>query len=136
MRKLICLVSMCFCLFAFGQAPLPDALLKAKTAFVVNDGVQNEQFDKFYNEIKKWGRFEIVQDRQKASIIVLLSARPGKKAVAVPVGNVTYSYSEAEHYIQILDARDETVLWSDFTGYWSNNPKGLVSNLRKKMERR
>jgi hypothetical protein len=58
-----------------AQAPLPEDLLKAKTAFVMNDGVRAKYFDDFYNRLKKWGRFEIVQDKQKADSIIALSKR-------------------------------------------------------------
>jgi hypothetical protein len=121
------------------KAPAPERLMRAKSAFVVNDGVWFKAFDKFYGEFKKWNRFQLVQSKEQADIIVVLSNSAGSLVggVSIPSGGVFVGGSESKFYMRITDARDGTPLWADMTGETllvSNSAKKMVSNLQKRMD--
>ncbi len=126
-----------------GQhAPLPERLLNAKTAFVMNDGTASKVFDKFYVELEKWGHFRIVQAKTEADVIIVLSSRPGELGGAVAMAGgtsgVVIAGSESRFYIRITDAEDATPLWSDNVGeatLVSNSAKKLVKNLKERVDR-
>ena len=126
---------------AAAQAPIPSKLRSAKTAFVVNDGSWYKVFDKFYGELKKWNRFRFVESKDQADIVIVLSTHAGSfgGAVLVPGPGVLLGGSESKFYMRITDARDDTPLWSDYTGeagLVSNSAKKLVSNLKKRIEQK
>jgi len=126
---------------AAGQAPIPTTLRNAKTAFVVNDGSWYKVFDKFYGELKKWDRFRFVESKSEADIVIVLSTNAGNLggAILIPGPGIALSGSESKFYLRIVDAHDETPLWSDYTGealLVSNSAKKLVSNLKKRMEQK
>jgi hypothetical protein len=54
------------------HAPLPEKLLTAKTIFVENH-CGARLGDKAYAELTKWGRFQVVTDRAKADVVLLVS---------------------------------------------------------------
>jgi hypothetical protein len=134
---------LCLSLFTISpllaqQAPIPDQLMTAKSAFVVNDGVWFKVYDKFYGELVKWNRFRLVQRSEDADITIVLSHTPGTLVggVAVPSGGVFIGGSESKYYMRITVAKDGTPLWADMTGeagLVSNSGKRLVSNLQKRM---
>jgi hypothetical protein len=135
MQRIAFLLLLCFPFPTFAQAPIPDALMKAKTAFVVNESAKAKDYDSLYNELNKWGRFELVQDKQKADIIIVLSAKIGEEsAMVAPGGGVFIGQSETKHYIRITKASDNSLLWSDAADHPHGNPKKLVSNLKKRIE--
>ncbi len=121
------------------KAPLPRKLLEAKTAWVVNDGSWSKAFDKFYAELKKWNRFQLVEAKDAADIVIVLSTQAGEFGGGVATsGGVVLAGTESKFYIRITDAKDGTPLWSDYTGEgWglvSNAPKKLVKTLKERME--
>ena len=55
-----------FCFIqTYAKTPIPEALLNAKTAVVINEGAEGKDFDKFCKRLKEWGRFELVQDQRR-----------------------------------------------------------------------
>jgi hypothetical protein len=139
MRKVMIALFLCFPFSAFAQAPIPDVLMNAKTAFIFNDGAWYKAYDKFYNEFKKWNRFEFVQEKERADIIIVLSNKPGELGVGIAGSNPIIGISESKFFLRITNARDGTPLWADYTGeafLVSNSPKKLVSNLRNRMEKK
>jgi len=127
--------------------PLPEALLNAKTAVVYDswaaDSIDNDKdFDKFCKELKKWGRFQFVQDRESADIVIYLSSRK------IEIRKSTAGLSPYERGLQrqeiytaneivIWDARNHTLLWSDsINDSTTKNPKFLVSRLKHRMEQK
>jgi hypothetical protein len=132
------------CLFCcsqtFAKEPLPEVLLNAKTAIVKNDGALEKDFAKFYDAMKKWGRFELVEERSKADIIVWLSADIKVRNIQIPSVNgsmgIVQSQNVIVYDIRILNEKDETPLWSDSTSVESSDPKRLVSNLQHKMKKK
>ena len=58
---------------ATKHAPFPDAVLSAKTIFIVNKSGFQSTADGAYEAFTKWGAFTIVSDRAKADLIVTLT---------------------------------------------------------------
>src|SRR5713226_577806 len=56
-------------------APLPDKVAKAKTVFYVNDTGNSRFGDDLYKELKKWNHWQVVTDRSKADLVLVLSQR-------------------------------------------------------------
>jgi hypothetical protein len=111
--------------------PLPEALLNAKTAFVLKLGATDNDFEKFYKALKKWGRFKLVQEIGNADIFIELSAGAGKRR----------SNERSEQKVEwetinmsIFSAWGNTLLWKDETTENSKDPGILVSNLKQKMK--
>ena len=120
---------------ATEKAPLPAKLATAKSAFLVNDGVSAKLLDKVYSELKKWNRFQIVESKQDADIVITLSRGATSGAFGairgVGVGAVVTDFS-----IRITDAKDDSQLWADaIDGGHSTWYAGdsIVSHLRKRM---
>jgi hypothetical protein len=61
--------------WAVDPAPLPKELQDAKVVFIVNQGAENSVLDNVYDQFKKWPRWTLTTDREKADIFVVLSAR-------------------------------------------------------------
>lgn len=140
MRKMI-FVAFLFCFFqAYAKTPpIPEALLNAKTAFVVNRGASVKDFEKLCNLLKEWGRFELVQDPKSADIFIEIYTRMQDRIVQSPnvgIGGGTTSIRGQVNYLSILDAREGTELWSDETSGDSKDPRQLVSNLKNKMKKK
>jgi len=55
--------------------PLPPQVMTAKTVYIDNQSGFAKMGDKCNEEIQKWGRFQVVQNRKQADLILLLSAR-------------------------------------------------------------
>ncbi len=103
------------------QAPLPPRLTSAKTAAVVNDGTWAKAYRKFFKALRKWNRFHLIENKEQADIVIILSNQPGTLSA---------------YQIRITDAKDGTLLWSDYGGpakfLLSNSPVKLVKHLRKR----
>lgn len=103
------------------QAPLPPRLTSAKTAAVVNDGTWAKAYRKFFKALRKWNRFHLIENKEQADIVIVLSNQLG----------TLHAYQ-----IRITDAKDGTLLWSDYGGaakfLLSNSPVKLVKHLRKR----
>ena len=78
MKKLLTVLFLCLPLVALAkkkeipQAPLPSAIVNAKTAFLVNGGGSSIAFDAFYAEMKQWGKYQIVGSPEEADLIIEL----------------------------------------------------------------
>jgi hypothetical protein len=151
MKKLIllfCLLFMVICAFAGDKAPVPQKLVTAKKAFVVNDGTPSKVFDKFYSEIKKWNRFSLVETKDQADVVIMLTAKNDSNSPSVvPVitggsdrstgGGVIVGANQPTYHLKITDAKDATPLWADSSAdvVWApNSPRKMVSSLRKRIE--
>jgi hypothetical protein len=54
-------------------APLPDKVVAAKTVFFINESGTARFGDDLYRQIKAWNRWDVVTDRGKADLILVLS---------------------------------------------------------------
>ena len=55
------------------HAPLPAKIAAAKMAFIDNQTGFEEAGDHCYEAFQKWGRYQLVNDRSKADLIIMLS---------------------------------------------------------------
>jgi len=129
------LLLLCSSLYAFAQAPVPEFLFSAKAAYLINEGATARHFDDFYNELKKWGHFEFVQEKEKADVVIVLSTRSDDFTVVGSRGSIVGA-TGTKHYIRITKASDDTPLWSDTTGEWRTNPRNLVLDLKQRMRKK
>ncbi len=138
MRRMI-FVALLLCFFqAYAKTPpIPESLLNAKTAFVVNRGASVKDLEKLCNLLKEWGRFELVQDQKSADIVIKISTRLQDRMVqSAGVGGGINTIQGLVNCLSIVDARDGTELWSDETSGDSKDPRQLVSNLKNKMKKK
>jgi hypothetical protein len=138
MRKTIFASFLLLCFIqAYAKDP-PEALYKAKTAVVINAGAEGKDFDKFREYLQKWGRFEFVQERSKADIIITLSSKEGKLNQETPGlgGGIMTTIPVRINDYRIIDAKDESLLWSDQTPPASKDTEILVSRLQKKLKKK
>jgi hypothetical protein len=101
--------------------PLPDAVLHAHTIYLENETGFNElQYTTIF-ELNKWGRFDLVESREKADLIMRLDS--GNHVRAVPQGQLPSAgggnaVEESEiprghTRVSLLDPKTNTLLWSD-----------------------
>src|SRR5438034_2204640 len=76
-------IAMSISLVAF-QAPIPRTLLAAKRAYLVNEAGDLKRFDTLATELRKWGRFELVDQKDSADVLIFF----GKK-IKGQAGSVT-----------------------------------------------
>jgi hypothetical protein len=69
--------------------PLPPQIVAAKTVYIDNQSGITKLGDRCYTEIQKWGRFQVVQDRKQADLILLLSAREYVRGYVTSGGGTT-----------------------------------------------
>jgi hypothetical protein len=126
-----------FCFIqTYAKTPIPEALLNAKTAVVINQGSDAKDFEKFCTLLSEWGRFELVPDSGKADIIIRLSTKLEIKTVQMPstaggLGGMN-TQQVIVSTVNITNARDGSQLWTGETP--SKNPKNLVSDLKNKLK--
>jgi hypothetical protein len=89
---------------AVDPAPLPKEIKSAKTVFVFNQGAEPGILDVVYDELRKWPRWELTDDHEKADLIIVLSARSyfygmtnfgnaSATATATTYGNTTVAHA-------------------------------------------
>ncbi len=124
----------------YAKTPIPEALWNAKTALVANQGAEAKDFEKLCKLLKEWGRFELVESRGGADIVIMLSTRPANRNVRLPNTGGGYGGVRTQQvlvsYMNIIDARDNTQLWEYETPGSSKDPKILVSKLRSEMKKK
>jgi hypothetical protein len=117
------------------RASLPTSVLSARTVYVDNQTTSAELQNTAYTEISKWGRLQIVEDPQKADIILRLSS--GSSVRFVPGGENPPAYDPkaarqnwtgadeamplGSTRISVVDPKSGNSLWSDVRK--TNNPK-------------
>ncbi len=126
---------------ALQTDPLPGPLVAAKKLFLVDDSGDRKAYDKFCQELKKWGRFTIVTAQGESDAIAVLTTRADYSAT-VHSGNVftgagTFATFPVNYlYLKVFDAKTGLPLWSDGAEKWTSAghaPSALVSNLKKRM---
>jgi len=138
--------------------PLPSQIMSAKTVFIDNQSGQAKIGDRAYEQVKKWGRFQVVQDRKQADLILLLTAHEynngyvttggGQTGTVDDNGNIntrsdpayTSPVTVGYTYLTVVDPKTRENLWSEskrwgnlYTGFHSAT-KGLIDELRKRIE--
>jgi hypothetical protein len=108
---------------AAALAPVPPALLNAKTVFISNAGADSGLFphpfsgdpdrpyNQFYGAMQSWGRYEIVGDPSRADIVIELQliAPPGPSS-----GNKVNGASDPLPMFRLVlyDRKTHYVLWA------------------------
>jgi len=129
--------------------PLPPQVTTAKTVYIDNQTGVSKVGDECYQAIQKWGRLQVLQDRKRADLILLLSYSAWHSATTGSVdengnskttSNATYAASEGYTYMTLIDPKTEESLWSDSKqrGSWYAGSDSaitrLVDELRKRMK--
>jgi len=132
--------------------PLPAKVVSARTVFLVNETDENKFGDKFYQELRKWNRWQIVADRTKADLVLVLSQResPGPMVTtgtATASGQtahgtvITGQIKSSSWHLYVLDATNGEMLWTTKTGeqgklwrMWSSIAKSLLSDIQKRLK--
>jgi hypothetical protein len=55
------------------HAPLPAMVLESKTIYIQNDSGWAEMADKAYTQLKAWGKYQIVDAKEKADLVLVLT---------------------------------------------------------------
>lgn len=150
MSKTLVVAFLLFAVSAYAKdkrAPLPDSIVKAKTVFIDNKAGSAKFADRCYDELSKWGRYTVVTDPQKADLIFRLTSEVHvvgyrQNASATATDNTAYAtgtstaISKGTTYLEVVDPKTNTVLWSDSRGYgmFHSATKGIVKELRDRVE--
>ncbi len=142
---------------AQGQkhSKLSSKVLSAKSIYFDDRTGVAAVGDKAMGQLKKWGRFQIVQDRSRADLIILLSADPYKGGYIIlsggqtgtvdkngnidvdPVPNFNRLAPVRYAYLTVIDPKTGENLWSD-SHRWGGLLTGFNSvgeRLIKELER-
>ena len=103
-----------------AQAPLPKALVDAKTAYLVNDGAGQGTYDDLADELRKWGRFTLVDDPTGSDVTITLGGLKAFKGWPMTITRTS----------------DKAPLWADKQkkGLTKNVAQSLVKALRERLE--
>ena len=132
-------------------APLPDKVVKAKTVFYVNDTGNSRFGDDLYRELKKWNRWQVVTDRSKADLVLVLSQRETVEG-AIATGTTTTTGNTAtgtavaapiktsSWFIHLIDPGNGETLWTTrhtlggrLWQSWGSVARSLLSDVQKRM---
>jgi len=98
--------------WAVNPAPLPKEIRAARTLFIVNQGIEPGTMDVVYDEISKWSRWILIDDREKADVVVVLSAQRyvyGMYGSATSTGRTTQGIAvpiiQDTRYLIVVDAK-------------------------------
>ena len=145
-RVLVVLLCTSAC-FAYRHAPLPPALMSAKTIYIENNSGQAKLADRCYDELSKWGRFKILSDPKQADVIFQIGTHVrtygySGHSTTDSSGNSNTSLTEDSAGFTTISIVNPTgqVLWSDtrrwgnlFTGFRSAT-REVINELRKRMD--
>jgi hypothetical protein len=129
MRKLIAAICIFTSVYAAAgrnrkdipPAPLPAVVANAHKAFLTNGGGSDLAYDAFYDQMKKWGKYQIVGSPEEADLIVELAYRVEHGGTRVWSSNNSYDGTTQVHSAQIVDpqlvltiydAKSKNSLWS------------------------
>lgn len=126
------------------KAPLPERLFEAKTVYIDNQSQRAEILDKAYTALKEWNRYQIVEDKSKAELIVVLTVSSeirGSYTTGSVNGygqiNATTNPTRVGYTtLVVLDPTNGQSLFAD-TRRWhpfGSATKDAVKELRKRME--
>ncbi len=136
MRRITLAVFLLFFVQAYAKNP-PEALYNAKKAVLVNGGAPEKDYAKFRDKLQQWGRFEFVQDRSAADIVITLSSKEKNMTMERPGGGGVLSTIPVRvNYYRITNAADDSLLWTDETPGSSSDTEILVMDLQKKLKKK
>lgn len=116
-------------------APLPNDITNAKTVYLVNQTIEPKVADKAWKELQKWGRFEVVDDMEKADLVFRFR-HPSRDAFAViPFGPGVVRNDFVMLEIFNPQKSKQFPLWTVTKGgtlLVSNSGKDCIKELRKR----
>jgi hypothetical protein len=109
------------------RASLPTSVVSAKTVYVDNQTTAAELLNTAYTELSKWGRLQVVDNPQKADIVIRLSngnyvrfVPGGENAPAADPKAGKQNFAGADEAvppgstrISLIDPKTGNSLWSD-----------------------
>lgn len=132
------------------HAPLPAKVLAAKTIYIQNDSGYADMADKAYTQLKAWGKYQIVDAKEKAELVLVLAVtstqREGRSPSWVSVynsktggwtnGTVQTPSTETLNFSQLtlIDSATGEVAWSDRM-IWRRK-RSATQELIKSLQRR
>ena len=135
------------------HAPLPAKVLAAKTVYIQNDSNQPEIADKAYTQLKHWGRYQIVDSKDKADLVLLFtlayshtqhedsdyvslynSKTGGYTSGVVPSGTVTVTWTYTQ--MRVVDPSTSEVMWADERAWLRKHSATdeLMQSLRQRVD--
>lgn len=132
-------------------APVSDVVSNAKTVFIVNDSGTAKLGDAFYREVTKWNRWQVVTDRGKADLVLVVSES------SVVAGSITTATASATGttatgssisaplisqgwYLHVIDEKTGKEVWTvKKTGgaklwiTWNSIAKALLQDIRDRI---
>jgi hypothetical protein len=150
---LVCLL-VAACIAAQKDWTFAPQIRSAKTVYFDNESGSSAVGANALAELKKWGKFQIVQDKKHADLVVLLSANPYHKGDDYASGQTGHDDGNVDHtpkwnrqkqtqysYLTVIDPRTEDSLWSAehvggglLTGFNSAGER-LVKELEKQAKK-
>jgi outer membrane protein assembly factor BamB len=136
-----------------AYAPLPDKVVAAKTVMLVNESGTARFGDDLYRQIKAWNRWQVVTDRAKADLVLVLSPSDSVPVVAssgsaTASGQAVYGTGitaagnmQTQHWhLYVMDAKTGENLWRADASMggklwrsWGSIAKSLLSDIQKRM---
>jgi hypothetical protein len=131
MKKLIvfCLMLTSITVFARSKhAPLPDAVLAAKTVYLVNETGDQGVTDGAYDAFTKWGRYSIAKSKESAEIVASFTST-GRLVEGTTLQSITMSI----YRVGSQDADYQTTQRVHFRNQ-SKAAKSCVTDFQKRFE--
>lgn len=133
-------------------APLPERIMNAKTVFIRNETGIPRFGDGLYQELRKWNRWEVVGDQDKAELMLVLS-QSDTFVGTISTANVTATSQSASGtaisapvkssawYLHIVDLKTGKTLWTTkhtlggrLWQSWGSVARSLLSDVQKRMK--
>jgi outer membrane protein assembly factor BamB len=135
-------------------APLPDKVVAAKTVFFVNESGTARFGDDLYRQIKAWNHWDVVTDRGKADLILVLSSSDTVPVVITTTSATTSGQSasgtsmtaagnmQTQHWhLYVMDAKTGENLWRADASMggklwrsWGSIAKSLLADIQKRLK--
>ena len=131
-------------------APLPAKILAAKTVYIENDSGYAYIADTVYTQLKKWGRYQVVDSKESVDLVFQLSVTHSQNEESssspislynsktqswtygtVPGGSETVT--ESYTHLRIIDPKTQGLIWEDNRA-WSR--KGAATELMQALRSR
>jgi hypothetical protein len=111
------------------HAPLAAKVLTAKTIFIQNDTGQADAADKAFTQLKAWGKYQVVDSKDKADLVLAISVASVQKETSEAHSSTSYNYKTGAWtsgtyttpgtitwsyiHLQLIDATSGDVTWTD-----------------------
>ncbi len=135
-------------------APLPDKVVAARTVVLVNESGTARFGDDLYRQIKAWNRWQVVTDRGKADLVLVLSpsdtvpvvlssaSATASEQTVYGTGVTARGNMETQHWhLYVMDAKTGESLWRADASMggklwrsWGSIAKSLLSDIQKRMQ--